>query len=57
AQEVTEFRGQRVAPEGAVVFNPAFDVTPAHLIAAFVTEFGVLRPPYGESIPDLELRS
>jgi methylthioribose-1-phosphate isomerase len=56
ADEVTGFRGQRVAPEGATVYNPAFDVTPGHLIAAFVTEYGILRPPYGESIADLELR-
>ncbi len=56
AREVTEFAGRRVAPEGAVAYNPAFDVTPAHLITAFVTEFGVLRPPYGESISDLEFR-
>ncbi len=56
AREVTEFAGRRVAPEGAVAYNPAFDVTPAHLITAFVTEFGVVRPPYGESISDLEFR-
>jgi methylthioribose-1-phosphate isomerase len=56
AEEVTSFAGARVAPEGAAVYNPAFDVTPAHLITAFVTECGVVRPPYGESIPNLELR-
>ncbi len=36
------------------VYNPAFDVTPGHLIAAFVTEYGVIRPPYEESIAALE---
>jgi methylthioribose-1-phosphate isomerase len=56
AREVTEFAGVRVAPDGAQVYNPAFDVTPAHLVTAFVTEYGVVRPPYGESIPDLEYR-
>ena len=56
AREVTEFAGVRVAPDGAYVYNPAFDVTPAHLVTAFVTEYGVVRPPYGESIPDLEYR-
>ncbi len=56
AEEVTSFRGTRVAPEGANAYNPAFDVTPGHLIAAFVTECGVIRPPYVESLPDLELR-
>lgn len=56
AGEVAGFAGTRVAPEGSPVYNPAFDVTPAHLVTAFVTEHGVLRPPYGESIADLEYR-
>src|SRR6185437_14030014 len=47
AAEVTGFAGRSVAPDGAQAYNPAFDVTPAHLITAFVTESGVLRPPYG----------
>lgn len=54
--EVTGFGGVRVAPEGAAVYNPAFDVTPGRLITAFITEHGILNPPYGESIPGLELR-
>jgi methylthioribose-1-phosphate isomerase len=54
--EVAAFRDVRVAPEGANAYNPAFDVTPAHLVTAFVTEYGVVRPPYAESIPDLEYR-
>src|SRR5580700_2252896 len=37
-QEVTSFRSERVAPEGTHVYNPAFDVTPGHLITAFITE-------------------
>jgi methylthioribose-1-phosphate isomerase len=56
AQEVTSFGGAPVAPEDAKVYNPAFDVTPGHLITAFITEYGVLRPPYLESLGDLELR-
>jgi methylthioribose-1-phosphate isomerase len=56
AEEVTSFGGVRVAPEGTAVYNPAFDVTPGHLVTAFVTEHGILRPPYGESIPSLERR-
>jgi methylthioribose-1-phosphate isomerase len=55
-EEITRVAGVAIAPEGATVYNPAFDVTPAHLITAFVTECGIVRPPYGESIPDLELR-
>jgi methylthioribose-1-phosphate isomerase len=54
--EVAAFGGVRVAPEGARAFNPAFDVTPGHLITAFVTEYGVLRPPYAESLAELEMR-
>ncbi len=50
--EVCEFGGVRTAPKGVAVFNPAFDVTPAKLIAAIITERGVLRPPFGESIAE-----
>jgi len=45
--EVTSFRGVVSAPEGALAYNPAFDVTPHDLIAAFITEKGVVRPPFG----------
>jgi methylthioribose-1-phosphate isomerase len=55
ADEVVAFGGVRVAPDGAVAYNPAFDVTPSHLITALVTEYGVIRPPYAESVPALEL--
>ncbi len=44
-------RGRRVAPGGTAVFNPAFDITPAELVTAIVTEEGVLRPPYGSRSP------
>jgi len=55
-EEVTSFGGTRVAPEGTKVYNPAFDVTPGHLVTSFVTEYGVIRAPYLDSIPALELR-
>jgi methylthioribose-1-phosphate isomerase len=48
--EVRGFSGALAAPAEAAVFNPAFDVTPAHLIAGIVTERGVMRPPYEESL-------
>jgi len=48
--EVTAFRGERVAPDGAVARHPAFDVTPAANIAAIVTEAGVLRPPFAAAL-------
>ncbi|MCC6547542.1 S-methyl-5-thioribose-1-phosphate isomerase [Candidatus Sumerlaeota bacterium] len=50
AEEITTFGGRSVAPRGTQVFAPAFDVTPAKLIAGIVTEVGVLRPPYKRSI-------
>jgi methylthioribose-1-phosphate isomerase len=50
ATEVSTLAGARVAPEAAAVWNPAFDVTPAPLITAFVTDAGVLRPPFPTSI-------
>jgi methylthioribose-1-phosphate isomerase len=50
AAEVTEIRGTRIAPDGTPVRNPAFDVTPADLITAIVTEEGVLRPPFGAAL-------
>lgn len=48
--EVTTLAGARVAPAGAPAANWAFDVTPAGLVTAIVTEAGVLQPPYERSI-------
>ncbi len=49
-EEVTHGFGKQTAPTGVKVYNPAFDVTPASLIAGIVTEKGILRPPYEASI-------
>ncbi len=46
AAEVRGVAGRQTAPTAAPVFNPAFDVTPAALISAIITERGVFRPPY-----------
>ncbi|MGH9797478.1 MAG: S-methyl-5-thioribose-1-phosphate isomerase [Candidatus Polarisedimenticolia bacterium] len=51
--EVTQFAGRRVVPEGVPVLHPAFDVTPHDLVSAIITERGVARPPYEESLPAL----
>ena len=51
--EVTHLGGARVAAEGVEVFNPAFDVTPARYISAIVTERGVARAPFEQSLPPL----
>jgi len=48
--EVHCWRGVRTTPAGAAAWNPAFDVTPSALITAFITEHGVLRPPFTESL-------
>ncbi len=45
-----EIGGERVAPEGITARNPAFDVTPNRYVTAIVTENGVVRPPYVESL-------
>lgn len=50
AEEVTHGFGKATAPDGVKVYNPAFDVTPAEFIAGIITERGILRPPYVDSI-------
>ncbi|MSQ11329.1 MAG: S-methyl-5-thioribose-1-phosphate isomerase [Dehalococcoidia bacterium] len=49
-EEVRGFGGVKTAPDGVPVYNPAFDVTPARLVTAIITERGVARPPYTESL-------
>ncbi|MGN0169021.1 MAG: S-methyl-5-thioribose-1-phosphate isomerase [Acetatifactor sp.] len=54
AHEVTEmWYKERMAPEGVKVYNPAFDVTDHELIAGIVTEYGVARAPYTESLREI----
>ena len=50
-EEITSWGGHRIAPEGIVVFNPAFDVTPGRYITAIITETGIAFPPYDFSVP------
>jgi methylthioribose-1-phosphate isomerase len=50
AEEVTRGFGAQTAPDNMHVYNPAFDVTPARYIRGIITEAGILRPPYAESI-------
>jgi methylthioribose-1-phosphate isomerase len=49
-EEVRAFAGCRAAPKGMPVFNPAFDVTPSRLITGFITDGGILKPPYRQAI-------
>ncbi len=55
--EVTDLQGVRVAPEAIQVENPAFDVTPNHLVSAIITEAGIARSPYRESLQELYRRA
>ena len=50
AKEVSHLRGSQLTPDGALIWNPAFDVTPHRLIAGIITERGICRPPYTESL-------
>ena len=52
-REVTHVGASRLTPVGARIRNPAFDVTPAKYVTAIVTERGIARPPYGESLARL----
>ena len=55
AIEVTHHGGKQLTPNGVGIRNPAFDVAPAKYITAIITERGVLRAPYGESLKAMEL--
>jgi methylthioribose-1-phosphate isomerase len=52
--EVTHMYGNLLTPEGTVVQNPAFDVTPARYVTAIITENGVARPPYEQSLKQVK---
>src|SRR3984957_8304737 len=54
AKEISEFAGKQVTPKGVAIFNPAFDVTPAELVTAIITERGVAYPPYIKSLAKLK---
>jgi len=50
SEEVTHLNGQPIAPEGVEAAHPAFDVTPARYVTAIITECGVIRPPFVETL-------
>jgi methylthioribose-1-phosphate isomerase len=43
-------QGRPTTPAGSVARNPAFDITPARLVSAFITETGLLQPPFGPAL-------
>jgi methylthioribose-1-phosphate isomerase len=53
ASEVTQLAGVPIAPEGIAVRNPAFDVTPERYVTAIITERGIARPPFRETLREL----
>jgi len=53
SEEITTMCGRRIAPDGTPVWNPAFDVVPAELITGLITEKGVVKAPYCETIAAL----
>jgi len=53
AREVTHIAGKAITPEGVEVENPAFDVTPGKYVTAIITERGIARAPYNESLRKL----
>ena len=52
-EEVSHIQGNRIAPEGISITNPAFDVTPNRYITAIITEKGIIKGPYREKIKKL----
>jgi len=50
AREVTHMAGKQITPDGVKIENPAFDVTPAKYVTAIITERGIARAPYSESL-------
>ena len=57
AEEITTIGGKRIAPDNVKVFNPAFDVTPHHLVTAVVSEKGIARGPYEKVFMEWERSS
>ncbi len=54
SREVTHIAGKQMTPNGVKIENPAFDVTPNQYVTAIITERGVAKAPYGESLKKLE---
>lgn len=55
-EEIKCFRSEITAPDKALTFNPAFDVTPSELIAGIITEYGVITAPYIDNIKKLQMQ-
>lgn len=56
-EEIRFFNERKIVPDDAYVYNPSFDVTPAHLINGIITEKGILYPPFYESIKNIKSKN
>src|SRR5437016_8416694 len=56
SSEVTHHGGKQIAPDGVLVENPAFDVTPSKYVTAIITERGIAKSPYAESLKELAIQ-
>jgi methylthioribose-1-phosphate isomerase len=56
-KELKQIGEQIIAPDNTRAYNPAFDITPNHLIRAFITDSGIIRPPYISNIRQIQLKS
>jgi methylthioribose-1-phosphate isomerase len=52
-EEISRFGKLEIGPPGVSIFNPAFDITPAHYVSALITEKGIIRPPFQKQINKL----
>lgn len=57
ADEVRKIKNIKIAPEKCSVYNPAFDITPSKLIDGFITEKGIIKPPYIKNLKSLKKES
>ncbi len=55
--EVTHWKGEQISPDNVNAANPAFDVTPANLVAGIITEIGIVKPPFEESLRVMERKT
>jgi methylthioribose-1-phosphate isomerase len=49
-KEISHLGGTQLTPDGAKIWNPAFDITPHRYVTGIVTEHGIIRPPYSETL-------
>jgi methylthioribose-1-phosphate isomerase len=53
SKEISHIAGRQMVPDGVLIENPAFDVTPAKYVTAIITERGIARAPYADSLREM----